>query len=336
MKLSKYIIDKMYAVIIYGVSYLIILLMLLAFKVDKPLIIAISIVMLITMMMIFIIDFVRKKKFYNELINNAEQLDKKYLVLETIKKPRFYEGELLYETMHDINKSMAENVNEYRRSIDDFKDYIEMWIHEIKIPIASLTLIMHNHYHDGRVNNQVKRIEQYTEQVLYYVRSENAHKDYLINETNLNKVIAGAAMNNKDYLLENKIEFSVTGCDVAVLTDSKWLEFILNQIMSNSIKYKRDEQAKIAISAEEDGDEVTLSIYDNGMGIQEIDLPKVFEKSFTGYNGRIKSKSTGMGLYIAKQLCSKLGHTIKIESKINEYTKVSIIFNKGRYYDVIK
>ena len=336
MKIGRYIADKMYAFIIGGFSYLVILLMMFGFKVDKSLIIAVSIVMFISAILVLIIDIARKKKFYDELVSNTEGLDKKYLVLETIKKPHFYEGELLYDSLYDIDKSMAETVNQYKISIDDFKDYIEMWIHEIKIPISNLTLIMHNHYHDSRVTNQIKRIEQYTEQVLYYVRSENVHKDYLINNVNLNKVVSSVAINNKDSILENNIEFSVNGCDKVVLTDAKWLEFILNQIMSNSIKYKKDKQSKIAISAEEQEDKIILSVHDNGIGIKESDLPKVFEKSFTGYNGRVKSKSTGMGLYIAKQLCTQLGHKIKIESKINEFTKVSIIFKKNNYYDVVR
>lgn len=336
MKIMRFIVDKMYAIVIEGLSYLIILLMLLAFKVDKQLIVAVSVVMLAAIVIVLVIDYIRKKSFYDELIRNTEGLDKKYLVLETIKKPHFYEGELLYDTLYDINKSMIENVNEYEESIKDFKDYIEMWIHEIKIPISSLMLIVHNHYKDLRLNNQVRKIEQYTEQVLYYARSENAAKDYLIAQTSLNKVIGRVAMNNKDELLENNIEFCVTGNDYDVLTDAKWLEFILNQIMSNSIKYKKDKQPRIEIAKESSDDEITLSIYDNGMGVPESDLPKVFEKSFTGYNGRVKSKSTGMGLYIAKQLCGRLGHKIKIESKINEYTKVSIIFKNDNYFDIAR
>ena len=110
---------------------------------------------------------------------------------------------------------------------------------------------------------------------------------------------------------------------------------MIGQIISNSIKYKKEENANIKISAIQKDKNIILSIYDNGIGIIESDLPKVFYKSFTGYNGRIKSKSTGMGLYIAKKLCDKLGHHISIESKQNEYTMVKITFFNNDYYEVL-
>ena len=124
---------------------LIIFLMLLAFKVNMSLVIAIFIVILISFLLIILVDYFRKKNFYNKLFRNIENLDQAYLVLEMLDKPEFYEGKLLYQALYEINKSMIENVNVYKNSINDFKDYIEMWIHEIKLPIASLILIMHNH-----------------------------------------------------------------------------------------------------------------------------------------------------------------------------------------------
>ena len=119
-----------------------------------------------------------------------------------------------------------------------------------------------------------------------------------------------------------------------VLTDSKWLEFILNQIINNSIKYKKDNDSIIKIESLKENDKTILSIYDNGIGINKKDIKNVFKKSFTGENGRNLSKSTGMGLYIAKRLCDKLGHKILIESEKNEYTIVKIIFGNNDYYKI--
>ena len=234
---------------------------------------------------------------------------------------------------------MAEKIKEYSISMTDFKEYIEMWIHEVKLPLASINLIIHNHKElsDKKIVEQLKRIDDDVEQVLYYVRSENAEKDYLIKETDLSKVISNVAMKNKDILLENKIDFIVEVDNQRVLTDSKWLEFIVNQIVSNSIKYIRNSvEHLIKITAEENNKSIILNIYDNGIGIEKSDIPKVFDKTFTGNNGRKIETSTGMGLYITKQLCKKLGHKITIDSKENEYTKVSILFNKDDFLNIAK
>lgn len=140
-----------------------------------------------------------------------------------------------------------------------------------------------------------------------------------------------------DDLLEEKIEFKVSNVDTYVFTDSKWLEFIIGQIINNSIKYKRNIKSSfIKIYTEENKTKTTLVIEDNGIGIPESDIKQVFNKSFTGENGRTRSKSTGMGLYIAKSLCEKMGHEISIESEINKYTKVTISFFKNDFYSIVK
>jgi len=137
--------------------------------------------------------------------------------------------------------------------------------------------------------------------------------------------------------LEHDVEFIVDVEGERVYTDSKWLEFILHQIISNSLKYKRDGVSSyIHIYLENDEKKTTLVIEDNGIGISSSDLSRVFEKSFTGSNGRVCSSSTGMGLFIVKNLCEKLGHMITIDSKVNEYTKVFVTFYKNHYYDVMR
>ena len=339
MKFSRFLKDKMYVVFLSLICYVIILLIFFAFKINIEVIISISIIYIFLILTILLIDYYRKKNFYTDLIYNIEALDKGYLVLETLQKPDFYEGELLCQALYDIDKSMSENINQIEEQMQDFKNYIEMWIHEVKIPLSTLVLISENHkdQFDKKTKAQLKRLENYVDQVLYYARSENAEKDYLIKETDLSKVIKNVGLKNMDDLLENTIDYNVKNVNVKVLTDSKWLEFILEQIINNSIKYKRDiEDSFIKISSLDEKNRTTLIIEDNGIGIKESDLKQVFDKSFTGENGRNKSKSTGMGLFIAKNMCEKLGHKINIESKENEYTKVYITFAKDKYYEVLK
>lgn len=337
MSFLKYLKDKLFIILTFLFSYIIILLMLVAFKIDYSLIIAITIVLFLMILIIILTDYFRKKGFYNTLINNTNKLDKKYLVLETLYKPDFYEGKIAYDTLYEINKSMTENVKKHNDQLTDFKEYIEMWIHEIKVPIASLVLQIHNNKDKKSkdILKKINKIDELTEQILYYVRTESIEKDYLIKDANLNKIVGEVALKNKDYLLENKINFVCDNLNYDVLTDSKWLVFILNQIVNNSIKYKKEKgDAILKIYAENNKKSIKLIIEDNGIGIIESDLPRVFDKSFTGYNGRIRHKSTGMGLFIAKSLCDRLGHKIEIESKQNEYTKVIITFSKNDYYCV--
>ena len=338
MKLSRYLKDKLYFKILFITFLSLIILLLVGFKVSLELIIVIISLLVIFAILVLIIEYLKKRNFYNEFINIVDKLDKKYLVIEMLNSPNFHEGEILYNELYEINKSMLENIKNYEISMNDFKDYIEMWIHEVKIPLSSLILMIHNNKNNisSKMVDQVNRLDNYVDQVLFYVRAENAEKDYLIKKTELNKVINKIALKNKDYILENNICFSVLDCEKKVLTDSKWLEFIIDQIINNSIKYKRDIASSfIKIYTEENNEEIRLIIYDNGIGIDAKDLPRVFDKTYTGTNGRLKSKSTGMGLYIAKNLCEKLGHKIAIESKVNEYTKVIITFNKESIYDVL-
>lgn len=336
MKFGDYLKDKSYFIIIYFLGVVIIFLMLLAFKIEFSLNLAILIVLLSGFISIILVDYFRKKAFYQKLFNDLKRLDKSYLVLEMLNEPDFYEGRLLYQALEDINKSMCENVNFYKNSINDFKEYIEMWIHEVKLPISSLVLMMHNKKIDKKVIEQINRIDTLVEQVLYYVRSENAEKDYLIKEVSLQKIIHELALKNKDNFLEQNIDFLVSDKDVKVYTDSKWLEFILNQIINNSIKYKKDHNSFIKIEIEETSDLVIISVIDNGIGIPKSDIPRVFDKSFTGENGRIRNKSTGMGLFICKNLCTKLGHKIEIYSVKDDYTKINIVISKNEFYNVVK
>ena len=289
MKLSKYLRSNYLIILLFIVIISIINLMLVSFKVQNQAIMGVTVTAILGFIIYVVYDFGRRKKFYNKFLNDLDLLDKKYLITEMIDKPEFYDGEILYDALYEIDKSMSEKIKEYSLSIQDFKEYIEMWIHEVKLPLSSINLMIHNNKElsDKKIVEQLKRIDDDVEQVLYYVRSENAEKDYLIKETELNKVIGNVAMKNKDILLENKIDFIVDVDDRKVLTDSKWLEFIVNQIVSNSIKYIRNGvEHFIKITAEENNQNTILKIYDNGIGIEKSDITKVFDKTFTGNNGK--------------------------------------------------
>lgn len=345
MKLKEYIKDELFKIILIIVYIMLICGLLCAFNFGVQMAALMAVLAAIFFIIMFIWDFCRKRNFYNSLIDNTQRIDKKYLVIETLDEPEFYEGNLVYTAMYDINKSMIEHINQYERGQQDFKDFIEMWVHEIKLPIASLTLMCHNdkEHIDKKFITQLNRLDDYADKVLYYVRSENAEKDYSFGKVNLKTIINKTAVRNKDIILSNNISLNVHNIDTYVNTDAKWLEFIVNQIISNCIKYQKTSgEAYIEVYSEQRQGSGTdkvgqavLHIKDNGIGIPAKDIDKVFIKSYTGSNGRNNAKSTGMGLYIAKNMCGKLGHNIEIKSIEGEYTEVEITFYGDSYYNPV-
>lgn len=339
MNKKEYLKDKRLYLIIGMTIYLVILLILLAFKVNIEAILAITFTYFVGLITILMVDYIRKKTFYNNFKYKLDSLDQKYLIVEMLQDANFLEGRILTDALYEIDKSMIEKINEYKMQVKDFKEYVELWIHEVKLPVASLTLMVHNQKGEQskKLLSQLTRLDNYLEQILYYVRSENAEKDYLITKVNLSKVISNVALKNKDILLAKGIDFVVSDVDVEVLTDSKWLEFIINQIVDNSIKYNKEKNSYIKIVAKEESKVIRLIIYDNGKGISKSDLPRVFDKTFTGTNGRSRSvKSTGMGLYLCRELCNKLGHKIQIISEEGKYTKITILFDKNTFLQIDK
>ena len=168
------------------------------------------------------------------------------------------------------------------------------------------------------------------EQALYYARSENVEKDYFVKEFQLFDAIRPALLENRSLLLEEKIALQIEETDDIVYTDEKWLTYIISQILSNSIKYHRTKDACIKISAAHTGSSVSLILEDNGRGIPAADLPRVFEKGFTG-TVRTNRQSTGMGLYLCRKLCLKLGLSIRADSVCGDGTKITIDFPTGTY-----
>lgn len=319
--------DKTYFLIAVTAVGLAMIPFLIAYKVNVEAIITLAVVWLVFVVAVLLIEYYRKRSFYRNLYNNSSQLDQAYLVLETLEQPNFYDGKILFEILGDINRSMNENVKKYKTRSQEFQEYVEMWIHEVKTPLATLAVISDN----PQVNEQVKRIDDYVEQILYLARAENAEKDYIITPVNLADLVNRVAGRNRELLQAKSIELIAKHLDYTVYSDAKWLEFILGQIINNSIKYQ---SSVIEISAREHDHKITLSIRDNGVGIDPKDLPRVFDKSFTGRNGHHNNQSTGMGLYITKTLCEKLGHRVTISSELNRFTQIDIIFSQNQYYQL--
>lgn len=279
-----------------------------------------------------VLNYIKWSRYINDIRRVLEELDKKYLLPEVIDEPNFLLGEEINDVLRELSKSMHENVKHYRTEQEEYREYIEMWIHEIKTPIASSRLVIENNYNDvtRKIDYQIDRIDNFIEQVLYYTRSDEVSKDYIIKELELDSIVKKVVKKNYRDFISKKIKLEIEEIKETIYSDSKWVEFIVNQILVNSVKYTKEKEGVIKISANSQGNSVVLIIEDNGVGIIERDLDRIFEKGFTGENGRRFGKSTGIGLYLCKRLCDKLGLGLKLESKLNKGTKVRIIFPRDK------
>lgn len=186
------------------------------------------------------------------------------------------------------------------------------------------------------INEELDKIDNYTEQALFYARSNTVEKDYYIKKINLKELVNSVVIRNKKSLIQSNIGVELNGLEINVYSDVKWCAFILNQLIQNAIKYSKDDNRKIEIYAKENKDNVILYIKDNGIGIKASEVSRVFEKGFTGENGRRKGqKATGIGLYLCKKLCDKLSLGLELKSEENVSTEVSLTFPKNSFLEEV-
>lgn len=256
----------------------------------------------------------------------VEQLEEKYLIPEVMTMPERANEQVFYQILKMAEKSMLEKIGEVQRERQEYKEYIERWIHEVKTPITAMKLICENNRSEltRELLVEVENINRFTEQALYYARSEHTEKDYTVHEIRLSDVIHDAIADSKYLLRKNHVAIEVEDDGKIAYMDDKWVRFILNQLISNAVKY-RTNQPLLHFSTTQKQNQVILSIEDNGIGIPQSDLPRVFEKGFTGQNGRTIHSSTGIGLYLCKRLCDKLGIGLSVCSR-GKGTSVSLIF----------
>ena len=283
-----------------------------------------------------IAEYVAKKSFYGNLICVFDSLDRKNLIAEIIAPPAFREGMILYDIVKRCNKAMLEEINKYKYMQDEYREYMELWVHEIKTPIASSMLIAQNNKSDAMdsISEELEKIEAFVEQVLFYSRSNTVEKDYIIKEVNLKELCFDVLKKGSKLFIHNKVGVETENLDITVFCDAKWLIFILNQILTNSVKYTNRSNARIKVYAQKSDNSIILSVEDNGIGIRGNELPRIFDKGFTGTNGRKNERSTGMGLYICKKLCDKLGLAINAYSEYGKGTRISIVFPKSSMMDI--
>lgn len=261
------------------------------------------------------ISYAGRKKQMDKLLKMTEDLKERYLIVELMKTPERADDQVFYQVLKLAEKSMLECIGTVRLERKEYKEYIEQWVHEVKTPITAMKLLCENNRSEftRELLVELEKTDRFTEQALYYTRSEHTEKDYAIREIRLFDAVHQAIADNKYLLRQNCVQVKVEDSDVSVYSDDKWIRFIINQLIANAVKYRK-EQLTISFSSERKNDQVLLLVADNGIGISDSDLPRIFEKGFTGSNGRTRQNSTGIGLYLCRRLCGKLGIGIEAYS----------------------
>lgn len=299
-------------------------------------------------------DWLRHRKFYRGLERCAEHLESVSWAMEMMEYPEDAEGEAVYDVIRAIAKAANDEVAAYRRQTANYREYVETWVHEAKTPLVAAYLMLEN-LDDALANNvqpqevhekvdalaeEVDRVEGYIEQALYYARSESLDRDYVVRNVSLQSIVSSALKRNARTMISAHVAPVCRGLELEVFADEKWVEFILGQLIQNSAKYARDEGAQLLFAATRANaggtdDCVRLVVRDNGCGVPAADLDRVFDRGFTGENGRNGKRSTGIGLYLVKRLCDKMGLGIVARSEHGEFFEVEITFptNHMHYFE---
>lgn len=255
--------------------------------------------------------------------------------------------EMLYQRLLE-NQSIARSESESSAAIrqSQMRDYYSMWVHQIKTPISAMKLLLEAEREElgllicdeeqqaslkelsdnvASFEDELFRIEEYVSMALQYQRVSSTENDFVLEKVSVDGVIRDTIKKYAKIMIRRHIGINYSGTGQEVYTDGKWLAFMLEQILSNAIKYTP--QGFVTIETAEEKDRFFITIKDTGIGIKAEDLPRVFEKGYTGYNGHADKKATGIGLYLCRQMADKLGHTIRMESEIGKGTKVWIGFD---------
>lgn len=331
MKLGSFLKGKIPFIFAQGIIIIFLANLLSIMKIGGFSVLFLSLCILLITIFSLAIEFVQKRRFYNDLYATLDAMEQKQFISQLIKSPDFIEGKILEDVMKQTTKAMNDEIAGYKISQEEYKEYIETWIHEVKIPIACINLICENNKSKvtRSILDETQKIDAFVEQALYYARSTNVEKDYSIRDICLDSFVKSVIKKHSKQLIQNKIEIRLDKLSHTVFSDPKWLDFILGQIISNSIKYKKD-PSYLSFSAQKKENQIVLAISDNGIGISKSDISKVFEKGFTGESGREFAKSTGIGLYLCKKLCDKMHLGLEIESELKMGTTVYIIFPKDK------
>lgn len=332
MSLKEYLYWKRWKLALSIVGVFVLNLFLTAAKVSANNTVGISVTILFCFLILHIYEYLKANSYFKELTKNVNSLDEGY-ISDFIPTAYNLETYLFEQVLRQNIDTYNNDISKLRIKERSYKEYIEQWVHEIKLPIATINLITDNAQGeiDESILEEIDNIEYYVEQVLFYAKSEYVEKDYIIKRINIADEVKAALKKHKRLFISSNVNLSINLQEAYVLSDSKWLAFILAQLLTNAVKYSEHQNKKIALKVSKQDNPLVLSITNNGDTIPLEDIKYVFNKGFIGKNGRKNQRSTGMGLYLVKNLCQKLGHDITVNSK-NGITEFKIVFSEFKQF----
>jgi len=233
--------------------------------------------------------------------------------------------------IQQLEQHQKEQQNLHLQKEKELSDFYTMWVHQTKTPIAALRLLLQTSPDKiSDMKGELFKIERYVDMVLGYLRMDNINQDLMLKHYSLDDLVKQAIKKYSPLFIQSKLSLNLEPLSYSVLTDEKWLVFVIEQLLSNAIKYTPNGSIHFYTECEQNNDvlKTSLIIEDTGIGIYPEDLPRIFERSFTGYNGRMDKKSSGLGLYLCKTILHKLGHEIVIHSELHKGTRVTITFTE--------
>jgi signal transduction histidine kinase len=317
--IREFLQDKFISLGFLWIGYFLLLLFLMLINVPFGTIVMVALAFIIVQLSWLITSYVYEKKRYVEMQQQMAKLEETYLLGEVLRKPRSLVERKYYEAMLTVSQDAIARVEQSERSAKEYKEYVELWIHEIKTPLTAMSLILANEQDVWKLRRELKRADNLTDNILHYARLDSIEKDKQLKEHSLNVMLNDAVKNQMDLLIASKMKVEIDG-DSTVYTDSKAIQFIVNQLLTNSAKYCPGAKITMCVKGNE------LLYEDDGIGILAHELERITERGYTGTNGRKLGTSTGMGLYIVAQLCKELHIELKIKSELNSYTRFQFIF----------
>lgn len=266
------------------------------------------------------ISFMRKSRQLAHIRNHFQ------IAIDPLPDPSGSIEEQYQQLIRALYRDRTAKISETEKVRGEREDYYTLWVHQIKTPISALRLLLRSDdlpQNAFAMEQELFKIEQYSEMVLQYLRLESLSGDLLLKEYSLYALVKQAVRKYAYSFIGKKLSLSLKEFEFSVITDEKWLGFVLEQLLSNSVKYTFQGGVEIGMDPEDDR---TLLIADTGIGIKSEDLPRVFDRGFTGYNGRMDRASTGIGLYLCKRVTDRLGVTLCVSSKLNAGTQYRIYF----------
>ncbi len=327
MTLQEFLSDRLKRIVLQVICAGLATLFLFATGTQPGVLVILLIVFLLAFLMVNLFDFVQQRARLLELKSILDGLDCKYLFTECVPQPKGLFERRLFDLTRLAGRDMTGAVSDAQASQREYREYVERWVHEIKAPLTAARLICRELDGDTRrkLTAELSQIEAHVERALFYARAENPEQDCLFRQIELEKIAAQAIENHRSLLIQNGIRVEMENMNCAVYTDEKWAVFILGQLLQNAARYRGPEPV-ITLSAKPLGRQTQLIVHDNGIGIPAHELPRVFERGFTGSNGRIRGGSTGIGLYLCRKLAVFLELELRMDSQEGAGTTVTLTF----------